>query len=154
MDKPTITPLPTPPNRQQGAAEFATRADEFLSALPVFGGQVQAVVDYADFQLDAVEQSAGEAQDAVTDAQSYAQAAQISADNAEASYQAAMAVAAAVGDMAGLPSMVGKAGMPLIVNEDESGATWGPVRVGTNAQGNRTVSVSDPVDGADGDIWL
>lgn len=149
MDKPTITPLPTPPNRQQGAAEFATRADDFLSALPIFGGQLSAAIDYVEYSMDRVDQ----VDVAVGEAQNYAQSAQDSADSSYSSYQAAMAIAAAVGDAAGLPSMVGKAGMPLVVNEDESGASWGSVRIGTNSQGNKTISSDAPSGGAHGDIW-
>src|SRR5690606_26130247 len=134
MDKPTITPLPTPPNRQQGAAEFATRADEFLSALPVFGGQLTAAVDYIEYSMDEVTQVAADVQSAVGVAQSYAQASQTSANNANSSYQAALAVAAAIGDEAGLPSMVGKAGRALVVNSSETGAEWSSFQVGSNAQ--------------------
>src|SRR5690606_8315307 len=153
MDKPTITPLPTPPNRQQGAAEFAMRADEFLSALPVFGGQAQAAVDYIEYSIDAAGQVASDVQAAVGQAQSYAQTAQASAANAETSYQAAMAVAAAYGNEVGLPSTVGKAGHVLTVSQDEAGAVWSDTPIGTNAQGNKTISTEGPSGGAHGDIW-
>lgn len=40
---PTVTPLPTPPNRGQAAPEFAETADTFLDALPLFATEVNAV---------------------------------------------------------------------------------------------------------------
>lgn len=39
----TVTPLPTPVPSRQDPANFATRADEFLSALPTFGTELNLV---------------------------------------------------------------------------------------------------------------
>ncbi len=39
----TVTPLPTPVPSRQDPSNFATRADEFLSALPTFGTEINLV---------------------------------------------------------------------------------------------------------------
>lgn len=49
MTAPTITPLPTPPNRStDSAAVFAQRADDFLGALPDFQQEANAQAAYLD----------------------------------------------------------------------------------------------------------
>lgn len=47
MAYPTISPLPTPPSRQD-PANFANEADAFLGALPTFQSQVNAAGDYIE----------------------------------------------------------------------------------------------------------
>lgn len=47
MAYPPITPLPSPPSRQD-PANFATEADAFLGALPTFQSEVNAVGSYID----------------------------------------------------------------------------------------------------------
>lgn len=52
-----------------------------------------------------------------------------------------------------LPAMGGKAGRALVVNSSETGAEWSGFQIGTNAQGAKTISTSDPSGGQNGDIW-
>lgn len=51
-----------------------------------------------------------------------------------------------------LPAMGGKAGRALVVNSSETGAEWSDFQIGTNAQGAKTISTSDPSGGQNGDI--
>src|SRR5690554_2123837 len=51
-----------------------------------------------------------------------------------------------------LPAMGGKAGRALVVNSSETGAEWSSFRIGTNAQGTKTISTGDPSGGQNGDI--
>jgi hypothetical protein len=71
---PTVTPLGTPPSRDD-PANFATRGDAFLGSLPTWSGQVQAVgaATYAN---------AVEAETAATQASANANAASVAAQNA------------------------------------------------------------------------
>lgn len=52
-----------------------------------------------------------------------------------------------------LPAMGGKSGRALVVNSSETGAEWSSFRLGTNAQGNKTISTSEPSGTQPGDIW-
>lgn len=153
MDKPNITPLPIAPNRSQAPAEFAARADDFVSALPTFRDQTQVAIDYIEYQLDEVTSASTAAQTAASSAQSSASAAANSASNADTSFQDMLVLASAMQEAAGLPTMVGKAGHAMVVNATANGVMWSAAPIGTNAQGNKTVSTNDPSGGADGDIW-
>lgn len=77
-----ITPLPTPPTRQD-PANFAERADTFLAALPTFTTEVNTAGD----QIEAAEQAAKNAQAAAENA---ANAAARSADSASVTANAAV----------------------------------------------------------------
>ncbi len=63
------------------------------------------------------------------------------ADRSEAAKQAAMAVAAAIGEDAGLPSMAGKAGQALVVLPDETGVGWSVV----NSRGTQDYTASQNI---------
>lgn len=52
-----------------------------------------------------------------------------------------------------LPAMGGKSGRALVVNSSETGAEWSSFRLGTNAQGNKTISTEEPSGTQPGDIW-
>lgn len=53
----TITALPTPPSRSD-PANFATRADDFLAALPDFGTEANALADEVNANATAAEAAA------------------------------------------------------------------------------------------------
>lgn len=71
----TITPLPTPPSRQD-PLNFAVRADAFLGALPQFATECNAVAAEINAAAAAAAASATNASTAATTAQSAAAAAQ------------------------------------------------------------------------------
>lgn len=52
-----------------------------------------------------------------------------------------------------LPAMGGKAGRALVVNPSETGAEWSNFRIGTNAQGTKHISTSEPSGTSPGDVW-
>lgn len=144
MTLPVIAPLPPAPNRTQPAL-FSARMDDFLAALPIFGGELTAM-GYAISQLAsdtaadaaAALQHKQDAQQALQQAQGQVQLAanQVAlaatqatlagghADDAEAARAAALAAAAAAGAAAGLPALVGQARKSLCVKTNESGVEW------------------------------
>jgi hypothetical protein len=87
MAYPPITTLPTAPSRSRPTV-FADEADAFLSALPTFGTQANALADYVEGQATDVDTDA-------TAAASSASSASASATSAAASATAAAQVAAA-----------------------------------------------------------
>lgn len=58
MAYPSITPLSTPPNRSMAAALFESTADTFLSELPTFGTQQNALGSWMEGTAGAVETNA------------------------------------------------------------------------------------------------
>ena len=87
MAYPPITTLPTAPSRSRPTV-FADEADAFLSALPNFGDQANALANYVEGQATDVDSDA-------TAAASSASSASASATSAAASATAAAQVAAA-----------------------------------------------------------
>lgn len=63
----TITPLPTPPSRQD-PANFSDRADEFLSALPTFGAELNVVAGEVNANATTASTNAGIATTAAIEA--------------------------------------------------------------------------------------
>ncbi|WP_426808035.1 hypothetical protein ABOC32_16805 [Pseudomonas sp. WOUb67] len=142
MATPTITPLPEAPSRQNSAGTFATLADNFMAALPVFGDQMNQVVDYVTEQAEAAEDSAQaasangavqvdlaaqRASAAASSAQTASQQAANSksqADSAKGYRDTAQAAAAAAQASAGLPAVSGKGGLPLVAKPDGSGVEY------------------------------
>lgn len=142
MATPSITPLPTPPSRQNSAGTFATQADNFMSALPQFADQMNQAIDHVDDQADAAAESAiratsnGAAQveiatqranaasQSAQTAGQQAQAAKINADNAKSYRDTAQSAAAAAQSAAGLPAVQGKGGFPLIAKPDGTGVEY------------------------------
>jgi len=51
MAVPTVTPLPTPPNRTSGAGEFAAKADVFYGAMPQFQTDMNTLATYSGQQV-------------------------------------------------------------------------------------------------------
>lgn len=142
MATPTITPLPAPPNRQNAAGTFSAMADEFLGALPAFGGQANAVAAFVEQRatdaeasaLKATENGKVQADNAASSAQSARQSAESAAtqagnakSNADASKvyrDSAQSAAAAAQASAGLPSLAGKGGLPLVAKTDGTGVEY------------------------------
>jgi len=87
MAYPPITTLPTAPSRSRPTV-FADEADAFLSALPDFGDEANALADYVETQAAAVASNA-------SSASSSASSAATSATNAAASATAAAQIASA-----------------------------------------------------------
>jgi len=150
MTVPTISPLPTPPNRTDAPAQFVARADAFLGAFPTFRTEANAQAIYvngmavtADEGAQAAIAARNAAQQAATqaslngaqqvqlaaqkvqEASGYAQDAAGFAAQSEQSYQSALAVAGAFGDEAGLPALPGNARKALMVNPTGTGVEWG-----------------------------
>ncbi len=83
-----ITPLPTPPTRDD-PANFATRADTFLAALPDFATEANALATDVEGDATAAAASASAASTSASNAASSASAASTSASNAASSASAA-----------------------------------------------------------------
>jgi len=131
---PVVSVVPPAPQRKDGKTAFNLLADPFLAALPPLGVQINQAVTWiiaaiavcAAYALTAGQAataalaSADAAAQAVTTTQGYR-------DAAKAYKEAAEAVAAAIGSAAGLPSLVGKAGRPLVVNAAGTAVEWGTI---------------------------
>lgn len=142
MATPTITPLPTPPSRQNSAGTFATLADNFMSALPPFADQMNQALDFVDrraedaaesarqseikggVQVQAATQKANAASLSAQSATTQAANAKTQADSSRAFRDTAQSAAAAAQAAAGLPALVGKGGLPLVVNGDSTGVEY------------------------------
>ncbi|CAB5187463.1 hypothetical protein UFOVP166_52 [uncultured Caudovirales phage] len=100
MPAPTITALPTPPSRSDDPETFATKADAFLGAFPLFRTEANTQASYNDGVATAVTASQTAAATSATNAASSATAAAGSATTASghastASTQATAAAASA-----------------------------------------------------------
>lgn len=149
MTVPTITNLPTPPSRTDAPAQFVARADSLLGGLPTFVSQTNALADYLENRAQETEaardasitarnaaqtaasnattngaQQVSLAAAEVTKATNQANRAETEADHAEAMANSAQATAAAIGDDAGLPSLLGNAKRVLRVNSSATGVEW------------------------------
>ena len=82
MTAPTVTPLPTPPSRQEPDT-FADRSDAFLGALPTFQTQVNAAGTYIDGVGTAVDADATAAAASASTAQAAATTAVNAVDASE-----------------------------------------------------------------------
>jgi hypothetical protein len=82
MPAPTITALPTPPSRSDDPETFATKADAFLGAFPLFRTEANAQASYNDGVATAVTTSQTAAATSATNAASSATAAAGSATTA------------------------------------------------------------------------
>lgn len=166
MAAPIITQVPTPPDMLDEPVVFVERADNLLGALPLLVTQINASTAFVDTQAASTEAAKTAAQTAAgtatTKAGEAAGSASTSASNAaqtglDRTATAAdrvktgedrAAVAAGLASIADGPvtSVNGKTGVVNLAAAD--------LGLGTNGQGNRTISASDPTGGADGDIWM
>ena len=160
MPAPVIRKLPTPPNRQNAPAVFAERADAFLGSFPNLADDMNASAAFVDERAVEAEEAAqtsvsarNAAQQAVANAEikgaaqvqlakqevqlaaGHAEDAAESAQGAAQSHIEAMSAAAAAASGAGLPSLIGNRGKPLIVNDTETGVLFGDaLKLSTQAQ--------------------
>ena len=131
---PTVSTLPPAPTRADAPADFTTKADTFVAALPKLVTQVNLTVSGMNDQASYLDQLKTDVNGYKTAAAQSAEAASTQAGNAQTyagqamTYRdSAQAAAAAAQSAAGLPSLVGKAGQALSVNPDEKGVSWAPV---------------------------
>lgn len=135
---PTVSTLPPAPTRADAPADFTTKADAFVAALPPLVTQVNGTVvamnnlgSYLD-QLKAdvngyktaAAQSVTDAANQVTLATTQANNAQTSANQAAGFRDSAQAAAAAAQSSAGLPAISGKADQMLSVNAAGNGVEY------------------------------
>ena len=83
MAAPTVTPLPTPPSRQEPDT-FSDRSDAFLGALPTFQSELNTLGTYVETEAADVATDAATASTAATNAAASAAAAAASAASAGA----------------------------------------------------------------------
>ena len=114
---PTLTPLPPAPLPTDAEAVFDAKAGVRLTAEEVMVVELNASFGWIATQVNAAEGYAVTASQAAT-------AAGDSAEAAGVSLAATQALAAALGDDAGLPSLAGNARRALAVLQDESGASF------------------------------
>lgn len=116
------------------AVAAATAATAVVDAQPWVSGQAyaqgEATISLVDFQTYRRKTAGSSSTDPANDATNWAQITGVSA----------------------LPAMGGKANRALVVNASETAAEWSGFQLGTNAQGNKTISTGDPSGGQDGDI--
>lgn len=129
MANPTITQLPEPPKRSDAPANFTSKADAFVAALPQFVDQTNTTITWMGQQVTDTANSASSALKSSQDATSAKNAAANSASQALTYRDSAQAAAAAAQSSAGLPSLAGKAGYSLTVNADEQGVAWTPAGI-------------------------
>lgn len=148
MATPVINQLPTPPTRSDGAADFSTKADSFVAALPQLVVQINATSVWTAQQVAAVDgyrvaaagsataaaQSATDAnaaklsaQQAVTDAAATG-AAQVNLAAAQVALanqarDSAQTAAAAAGAAAGIPALTAP-GNVLTITPDGGGVAF------------------------------
>lgn len=114
---PTLTPLPPAPLPTDAEAVFDAKAGVRLTAEEVMVVELNASFGWIATQVNAAEGYAITASQAAT-------AAGDSAEAAGVSLAATQALAAALGDDAGLPSLAGNARRALAVLQDESGVSF------------------------------
>ena len=117
------------------AIAAANAATAVVDAAPWVSGQPyaqgEAAISLVDFQTYRRTTAGSSATDPANDSTNWAQITGVSA----------------------LPAFGGKAGRALVVNPSETAAEWSGFRVGTNAQGNKTISTEPPSGTSPGDIW-
>jgi hypothetical protein len=138
MVTPVITALPAAPNRGDAPADFSSKADTFVAALPPFSIQVNtavswmadtmaATLDYKNAAASSASAAGGSATQAglkVVAAAEQVALATTQAQNAATSASSAQAYAAAAGAASGAPSLVGNGKKVLTVKADETGVEW------------------------------
>ena len=139
-----VGPRPIDTEEQFNAKSFATiEAQEAM--IPQLNAAIAVAYQNAvasEERAVAAEASKNAAAGSAGTANSQANRSRDEADRSEAAKQAAMAVAAAIGEEAGLPSMTGKAGQALVVLPDETGVGWSVV----NSRGSQEYTASQNIN--------
>lgn len=123
-EKPTINPLPPAPQRTDTPTEFSDKADSFVAALDPYRQQLVNAIDWQNTVLTETEQQASDAAQSAQQASDSAAGVSGYADAAEAAANTAESAAAAAQSAVGLPALSGNAGLPLVVDDDESGVSY------------------------------
>lgn len=130
---PTVSTLPPAPTRADAPADFTTKADTFVAALPKLVTQVNLTVSGMNDQASYLDQLKTDvngyknaAAQSATDAGTQAGNAKTYADSAKAYRDSAQAIAAALGSQAALPAFAGHGGDFLGVTLDEKSVDYFP----------------------------
>lgn len=149
---PVVQPLPAAPNRNDAPADFSTKADAFVAALPPMVTQENALATWTYSVSSEISGYATSAGTSATNAQTYANqalasknaAAQSATDAtnngaaqvalaaaqvalAQQARDSAQAYATAAGSAAGFPTLTNPFDV-LTVNSDKTGVVWGSVQ--------------------------
>ena len=119
-----ISPLPTPPSRNDDPDTFVTRSDAFIGALPVFVSQTNQLAGDIETDAGIINGAIEQAEDAASDALESAGNAADSEAAAAQSENNAEIFAAAAQEAIGVPSLAGNAFLPLRVNAAEDGVEF------------------------------
>lgn len=131
MAAPSITPLPSPPLPTDAEAVFDAKAGAFIEAQTDMVPEInQAIVWMNGVLIDTQSVAANAA------------AAAQSAARAYTSEQNASVFAAAAQAAAGIPSMAGKAGLSLMVSQNEQSAYWGSPFPSYSGNGGRYLQLN------------
>lgn len=125
MAVPVISNLPPAPTRNDGAADFSTKADAFVAALPPMVTQENALAAWQNALSIEMNSQVSTATGAATAAASSASAAAGSVTAAQTAAQTAQIAAAASGASAGI-GQLGNPGDSLQVNPGRTGLVFGP----------------------------
>ena len=125
MAIPKITPLPPAPSRQDAPDDFTSKADAFVAAQVKLVTETNASIDGMNSATADLSGSVSAASASAQTATNAAVAAKHSQDAAKASADSAQLAAAAAGDATGLTGLSGKAGLPVVINQQENGITVG-----------------------------
>jgi hypothetical protein len=120
----SINPLPAAPQRTDGPAIFPGKADAWVAALGTWTTQVNQVTVTINGQTSQVATNTANAASSAIAAAASASSANTSAISAGNSLSGAQVAAAAAQAAAGLPSLSGKAGYVLTVDESAQGVEW------------------------------
>lgn len=144
-----ISKLPDPPRRSDAPADFTTKADAFLAAIPTFATEANALQTDVNGLLNQTTSAKNAASTSATNAENSAKSAaqQVTLATTQAQKAADSATnaqnfAAAAGSAAGLPALAGKGGYGLRVKDDASGVEFRPDLPSPAGKANQIVAVS------------
>lgn len=123
-----ISPLPPAPLPTDTQAQFNTKAFDLVAALDPFATQANALAADVNSRQTAAANSASAALNSANNAAASATQANTFRNEAQVASTSAASSAAAAQSAAGLPSLVGKNGFILTVNDDASGVDFRPVQ--------------------------
>lgn len=159
MAAPIITQVPTPPDMLDEPVVFVERADNLLGALPLLVTQINTSTAFVDAQAAAAEAAKGAAQTAAGTATTKASEAAGSASTASGHRTQTGLDRIATGEDrlqtgedrdAVMDALASIADGPVTSVNGQTGVV--ELDIGTNAQGNKTISTGAPSGGSHGDI--